>query len=58
MGHDRSDSFPFDFEPNGILFGSEWKGKRSPRSHPIQFERKCKNSFLSAHREQSVSEYC
>ena len=26
MGYDRGDSFPFDFEPNGILFGSEnWK---------------------------------
>ena len=23
MGYDRSDSFPFDFEPNGIPFGSE-----------------------------------
>ena len=23
MGYDRGDSFPFDFEPNGIQFGSE-----------------------------------
>ena len=23
MGYDRGDSFPFDFEPNGIPFGSE-----------------------------------
>ena len=22
MGYDRGDSFPFDFEPNGIQFGS------------------------------------
>ena len=26
MGYDRGDSFPFNFEPNGIQFGSEnWK---------------------------------
>ena len=23
MGYNRGDSFPFDFEPNGILFGSK-----------------------------------
>ena len=23
MGYDRGDSFPFDFEPNGIPFGSQ-----------------------------------
>ena len=45
MGYDRGDSFPFDFEPNGIPFGSKWKGKLSPRSYPIQFERKYKSSF-------------
>ena len=27
MGYDRGDSFPFDFEPNQILFGSKSKGK-------------------------------
>ena len=47
MGCDRSDSFPFDFESNGILFGSKSKGKLSPRSYPIQFERNWKYSFLS-----------
>ena len=49
MGYNRGDSFPFDFEPNGIPFGSKSKGKLSPRSYsyPIQSERKCKNSFLS-----------
>ena len=47
MGYDRGDSFHFDFEPNGNLFGSESKGKLSPRSYLIQFERKCKYSFLS-----------
>ena len=40
MGYDRGDSFPIDFEPNGILFGSKLIGKLSPRSYPNQFERK------------------
>ena len=48
MGYDRGDSFPLDFEPNGILFGSKSKGKLTPQSYPIQFERKCNTSFLSA----------
>ena len=47
MGYDRGDSFPFDFEPNEILFGSKSKGKLSPRSYPIQCERKWKHNFLS-----------
>ena len=47
MGYDRSDSFPFGFEPNGDLFGLKFKGKLSPLSYPIQFERKCNASFLS-----------
>ena len=47
MGYDRGDSFPFDFESNGIQFGSKSKGKLSPRSYPIQCERKWKYSFLS-----------
>ena len=38
MGYDHGDSFPFDFEPNGITFGSKSKGKLSSRSYPIQFE--------------------
>ena len=46
MGYDRGDSIPFDFEPNGIPFGSNSKGKLSPRSYPIQFERKWKYSFF------------
>ena len=40
MGYDRGDSFPFDFEPKGNQFGSKSKGKMSPRSYPIEFERK------------------
>ena len=46
MGYDRGNSFPFDFEPNGFPFGSKSKGKLSPRSYPIQCERKWKYSFL------------
>ena len=47
MGYDRGDSFPFDFEPNGIPFDSKSKGNLSLRSYPIQCERKWKLSFLS-----------
>ena len=47
MGYDRGDSFSLDFEPNGFPFGSKSKGKLSPRSYPIQFERKGNTSFLS-----------
>ena len=47
MVYDRGDGFPFDFEPNGIPFGSKSKGKLSPRSYTIQYERKWKHSFLS-----------
>ena len=49
MGYDRADSFPFDIEPNGNQFGSKSKGKLSPRSYPIQFERNWNTSFLSVH---------
>ena len=48
MRYDRDDSFPFDFEPNGIPFSLKSKGKLSPRSYLIHFERKWKHSFLSA----------
>ena len=54
MVYDRGDSFPFDFEPNGFLFGSKLKGKLSPRSYPIQFERKWKTSFFSVRVPTSV----
>ena len=47
MGSDLGDSFPFNFEPNGIPVGSKSKGRLSPRSYPIQFERKSNMSFLS-----------
>ena len=48
MGYDRGDSFPFCFEPNVIPYVSKSKGKLSPRSYPIQCERKWNTSFLSA----------
>ena len=47
MGYDRGDIFPFNLEPNGIPFGSKSKGKLSPRSYFIQFEKKRKYSFIS-----------
>ena len=56
MGYDRDDSFPFDFEPNGIPFGSKSKGRLSPRSYPIQYERKMKYSFISLLTRVNVTE--
>ena len=50
MEYDRGDSFPFDNEPNGIQFGSKSKEKLSPRSYPIECERKLNKSFLSVYR--------
>ena len=47
MGYDRGDNFPFNFEPNGIPFGSKSKGKLQPRLYPIQCERKEKYCFFS-----------
>ena len=47
MGYDRGGSFPLDFKPNRIPFGSKSKGKLPRRSYPIQCERKGKYSFLS-----------
>ena len=66
MGYDYCDSFrfPFDFELNGIPFGSKLKGKLSPRSYPIQCERNWKYSFrsvgagMSAIHKLNVSQTC
>ena len=33
MGYDRGDSFPFDFEPNGIPFGLENRKENFPHDH-------------------------
>ena len=44
--------FSFQFsEPNGTQFGSKSKGNLSPKSYPIQCERKWKYSFLSVSRQ-------
>ena len=55
MGFDHGDCFPFDFETNGNPFGSKSIGKLSPRSYPIQFERKWKYSFLSVDRKTATN---
>ena len=33
MGYNRGDSFPFDFEPNGISFGSEIRKENCHQDH-------------------------
>ena len=48
MGYDCGDSFPFNFESNGIPFGLKSKRKLSPPSYPIQIEKNWKYSFFSA----------
>ena len=42
MGYDRGDSFLFNFETNGLSFGS--KLEYTPTTYFIQFERKLKSS--------------
>ena len=55
MGYDRGDRFPFTFEPNGIPFGSKLKEKLSPRSYPIQFERKWKQFSQCREKERKTT---
>ena len=38
MGYDHGDSFPFDFEPNEIPFGSKSKGKCYHDHIPLNVE--------------------
>ena len=38
MGHDRGDSFLFDFEPNGRPFGLKSKGKLHHDHIPFNME--------------------
>ena len=45
MGYDRSDSFPFDFEPNGIPFGSENRIESYHHDH-IPFNVKGKRNIV------------
>ena len=54
MGYDLRDSFTFDFEPNGIPFGSKLKRKLSTRSYPIQCERKWKYSVLRVYENKEI----
>ena len=54
MGYGCGDSFPLDFEPNGIPFGSKSKGKLSPQPYPIQCGRKWKYSFLSVYAQGKI----
>ena len=42
MESDRGNSSPYEFEPNGIPFGSKSKGELSQRSYSIEFERNYK----------------
>ena len=46
--YDIGNSFPFDFEPNGIQFGSKSEGKLSPQSYSIKLEKKW-NIFFRVH---------
>ena len=52
--YDRGDSFPSDFEPNGIPFGSKLQRKRSPRAYSVRFERKRKSNLASAGGEVKI----
>ena len=47
MKYDPGDSFSFDSEPNVIPFGSKSKGKLSPKSYSIQFERKLRTILVT-----------
>ena len=58
MGYDRGDGFTLDFELNGIPFGSKSKGKLSPRSYPIQFDRKGNTRFPSVETAEVRSQRC
>ena len=50
---DRGDSFPFDFEPNGIPFGSENRTESCPHDHLIPFYLKGHgNKVFSVRRER------
>ena len=55
MGYDRGDSFPIAFEPNGVP-ENQMNGKLSPRSYPIQFERKSNTNFYHCIRRTATRE--
>ena len=54
MEYDRGDSFPYDFRPNRIPFGSNTEEKLSPRSYSIQFERNNGNLFKRFFRRTNI----
>ena len=50
MGYGRGDSFPFDFEPNGIPFGSQ--SKENCHHNHIPFDLKANgNIVFSAYKQ-------
>ena len=49
MGYEHGDNFSFDSEPNGFPFGSNSKGKLSPRSSFIELQRKWNIYFHNMH---------
>ena len=52
MGYDRGDSFPFDFEPNGIPFGSENRKENCNHDH-IPFNLKGKGNIVFSEQTRS-----
>ena len=54
MGYDGGDSFPFDFKPDGFLFGLKYKGKLF--HHHIPFNMKGNgNIVFSVYQRNSIS---
>ena len=51
MGYDRDDSFPFDFEPNGIPFGSKSKENCHHDHIPFNVKGNVNIVFLSVKRQ-------
>ena len=54
MGYDRGDSFPFDFEPNEVPFGSENRKETCPHDH-IPFNMKGKGIIVFTVHENNPS---
>ena len=54
---DRGDTFTFDVGPNGIFVWSKSKGKLSPRSYSLQFEKEYKSIFLRVSPAETLSKH-
>ena len=55
MGYDRKDIFPFDFEINGIPFGSKNRMENSPHDHiPFNVKGKGNTAFSVIDRKTST----